>query len=72
MPVTNQYSQAVCNQFVLVMCHMKRGNVLSKKMHILMLQEFIELISNEDDVAYATIIPLKQKQESVEDIFPVM
>ncbi len=52
-------SQKVMNQFVLVMFHMQPGNVLSKKAHLLRLQDILERIADDETVEYVTIIPIR-------------
>lgn len=59
-------SQAVMNQFVLVMFHMARGNTLARKVHILYLPNIIERIADDILVDYVTIIPIRPENSSTD------
>jgi hypothetical protein len=52
-------SQQLLNTFVLVMYHMKRGNTLCRKCHILQTIEALQIAALDAEIEYITIIPLR-------------
>jgi len=51
--------QNMSNQFILVLFHMKPGNILAKRCHLLKLQDILQRIANDKYIDYITIIPLR-------------
>lgn len=52
-------SQDVMNTFVLIMFHMERGNTITKKCHLLRLQEILLRIADDTTIQYITVVPIR-------------
>lgn len=56
---SNEEMQAAHNQFVLLMFHMKPGNVLCKRCHLLNVSTILNRIAHDTNIIYVVIVPLR-------------
>jgi hypothetical protein len=68
MQLNNSDRQNYNNKFILLMCHMKRGNTLCRKIPLSLLPQNMIVLINDDCIEYFTIVPLRNYSQKMDEV----